>query len=255
VVAACLNAAAQLELREVIAWAKALAGDAEVSAAVRTAALATLATLREPTWTDVLPQVLASADHDLVLATLALLERQAGAAGTAEQLARFVQPGVERRLAQAALRVLPLLPHSDALLGRAHEVLRAQHELALDVRAALQRRDAPFAQALLASWPAHDDELFAGGDPARGRELFRHRADLQCLRCHAVGDEGGPVGPALDRIGHKPPAELLQALREPSAVIAEGWPQGAPSAMPSGLDALLSPLELRDLLAYLRSLR
>jgi len=48
------------------------------------------------------------------------------------------------------------------------------------------------------------------GDPARGKALF---AEKHCIRCHAVGREGGSVGPRLDAIPRgEPPLRIAQAL-------------------------------------------
>ena len=43
-------------------------------------------------------------------------------------------------------------------------------------------------------------EALAQGDPARGEAIFR-RADLGCLKCHAVSGAGGDVGPDLSPVG------------------------------------------------------
>jgi putative membrane-bound dehydrogenase-like protein len=50
------------------------------------------------------------------------------------------------------------------------------------------------------------------GDATRGREVFRQN----CAVCHAVGGEGGPVGPALDGIGARPLDEVLISILDPS---------------------------------------
>src|SRR5262249_10546953 len=38
------------------------------------------------------------------------------------------------------------------------------------------------------------------GDPTRGEQVFR-RADMICLKCHAIAGAGGQVGPDLTSIG------------------------------------------------------
>ena len=61
------------------------------------------------------------------------------------------------------------------------------------------------------------------GDAARGRELF-HRAELACLACHRVGDEGGIIGPALDTLGTAQPVDfIVGAILEPKKEIKEGY--------------------------------
>jgi len=61
------------------------------------------------------------------------------------------------------------------------------------------------------------------GDAARGETIFR-RADLACLRCHAIGGAGGQVGPDLAGLGGSAqPGHLLESLLEPSAKIKDGF--------------------------------
>src|SRR5262249_20025548 len=52
----------------------------------------------------------------------------------------------------------------------------------------------------------------AGGDPARGKEVFRQ----QCAKCHAHGGEGGQVGPDLTGMATHPREELLVHILDPS---------------------------------------
>ena len=72
----------------------------------------------------------------------------------------------------------------------------------------------------LATWrPALE-----GGDAAEGRRIFMERAEVSCLRCHALKGEGGNVGPALDHIGKARTREyLLEAIVFPNKAIAPGF--------------------------------
>ena len=66
--------------------------------------------------------------------------------------------------------------------------------------------------------------VLVGGDAARGRDLFLRKANVECLRCHAVGGSGGIVGPPLDTTGLKRDrAYLLESLLTPSAQFADGY--------------------------------
>lgn len=47
--------------------------------------------------------------------------------------------------------------------------------------------------------PGGETEQVVPGTPERGRQLF---ADKKCVVCHAVGGQGGRVGPELGRPGH-----------------------------------------------------
>lgn len=95
--------------------------------------------------------------------------------------------------------------------------------------------------------------LLDGGDPVQGREVVMYHSGATCLRCHSLGGVGGHAGPALDGAGLRlDRTALLQSLVDPNAVIAAGF--STPSAMQS-MTTLLSPRELRDVIAYLASLR
>lgn len=61
------------------------------------------------------------------------------------------------------------------------------------------------------------------GDPARGEAVFR-RADLACLRCHAVSQAGGQVGPDLSPVGASSPVDyLVKSLYDPDAQKKEAF--------------------------------
>lgn len=58
------------------------------------------------------------------------------------------------------------------------------------------------------------------GDAVRGAEVFA-RHTLACLSCHRVGEHGGRVGPALDKVGSERTADLLaDALLHPQRHVA-----------------------------------
>ncbi|MVT43406.1 c-type cytochrome [Chitinophaga oryziterrae] len=75
------------------------------------------------------------------------------------------------------------------------------------------------------------DELMAsysscllGGDPKRGRQLFFHNENTQCMRCHSYDDRGGNAGPRLNGVaGRISREQILQALISPSARLAPGF--------------------------------
>ena len=67
------------------------------------------------------------------------------------------------------------------------------------------------------------DEIRSSGDPAKGETVFR-RADLNCLKCHAIGGAGGAVGPDLVSIGGSAQLDyLVESLLEPSKKIKENY--------------------------------
>jgi putative membrane-bound dehydrogenase-like protein len=142
--------------------------------------------------------------------------------------------------------------------------------------------------------------LLAGGDVARGRDVFFGKR-ATCSACHRIAAEGGEVGPDLTKVGAvRSGRDLLESLVFPSATIAQGFdpyvvttPDGRTttgvigrqtndilflrdssgaevrfrkdqivdlqraniSLMPEGLQRPLGNEELRDLLAFLLSLK
>jgi quinoprotein glucose dehydrogenase len=74
----------------------------------------------------------------------------------------------------------------------------------------------------LAPWA----ETLAGGDAARGREIFLNNSAVYCQRCHKLDDQGGEVGPPLNGLAAEPGKDrryLLEAVVLPSAQIAKGY--------------------------------
>jgi quinoprotein glucose dehydrogenase len=72
---------------------------------------------------------------------------------------------------------------------------------------------------------AFKDSLLTGGDPRRAQAVFVENQAAQCLRCHAVGKQGGSdVGPNLAGIASRLSREqILESLIEPNARIAPGF--------------------------------
>jgi putative heme-binding domain-containing protein len=63
-----------------------------------------------------------------------------------------------------------------------------------------------------------------GGDKNNGAGLFFWNSTAQCVRCHAIGDNGGKVGPQLKNIGNILTREqILQAIVDPSARLSPGY--------------------------------
>jgi putative heme-binding domain-containing protein len=78
-------------------------------------------------------------------------------------------------------------------------------------------RASPFVLGSLAA------EVLKKGDAKRGAEIYR-RAELACVSCHRIGDEGGKIGPALDAVGSAQPLEfLIGTVFEPQREVKEGF--------------------------------
>lgn len=70
---------------------------------------------------------------------------------------------------------------------------------------------------------AYRESLY-GGNPNSGRRIFYQNAAAQCIRCHAVDDSGGEVGPELTSIANTlSREEILESLVAPSERIAPGY--------------------------------
>jgi putative membrane-bound dehydrogenase-like protein len=62
------------------------------------------------------------------------------------------------------------------------------------------------------------------GNAEHGQKLFRDMKGLACIKCHAVGGDGGRVGPDLAGIALKyKREELMTSVLEPSKTIAQGY--------------------------------
>lgn len=62
------------------------------------------------------------------------------------------------------------------------------------------------------------------GDAKQGKAIFQDLKGLACVKCHAVGGEGGKLGPDLSDIATKyPREELITAVLYPSAKISSGY--------------------------------
>src|SRR5690606_37700211 len=64
----------------------------------------------------------------------------------------------------------------------------------------------------------------AGGDVAKGRNIFLRDQTAQCMRCHSLNDYGGDAGPRLNGVAARlTPEQILESLIDPSARIAPGY--------------------------------
>src|SRR5439155_26463326 len=62
-----------------------------------------------------------------------------------------------------------------------------------------------------------------GADAERGRAVF-FGGKVACSVCHAVGSEGGKVGPDLTKIGAiRSGRDLLESILLPSSTFAQGY--------------------------------
>ena len=137
---------------------------------------------------------------------------------------------------QAALSGLSRIKgeSSTELFGRLLDRLERDDipsEVRLDLAEAVEQHGDPGLNAILTDYAGRVDTtigLYAlaleGGNERRGRDLFYRNESAQCVRCHAIFEYGGNVGPGLEAIGtqlsHR---QLLEALIRPSARLAPGY--------------------------------
>jgi quinoprotein glucose dehydrogenase len=107
---------------------------------------------------------------------------------------------------------------------------QCQQEIQLDVYEAAKKCGLnEKVQQFKASFPKEDPLAnfrlsLAGGDPERGRKIFREKADVQCLRCHRCEIGDSQVGPDLTKIGGASDrGHLLESIVFPNAKISHGF--------------------------------
>jgi quinoprotein glucose dehydrogenase len=242
-------------------------------AAVRRAIVPFLAGINAIQAPDAVRMALADGDNALRAVALPHLDKLDPATAL-PVLKPLLQAGTPLSVNQAAYAALAKLSNADAdalLLSAFQELLsgKLRPELHLDVLSAAEARQAASTPLKVArdQWlsqnPTNDPiasraAVLKGGDAVRGGVLFKNHPQVQCLRCHKVGGDGGTVGPTLDGIGKlRDRTYLLEALVYPNKAYAEGFKpaEGGLSAMPEGLADLLTPIELRDIIEFLSTLR
>lgn len=157
--------------------------------------------------------------------------------GGVEEAEKYLAKGTTREK-QAALIGLGVTgdKKADAILAAWLDKLIAGQvptELKLELMEAAGKRQTPEIEAKIRAFKDARDtndpmtehlDVLAGGDIAAGRQIFRERADVSCIRCHTAEREGGIVGPVLDGLASKQPREyLVEAIVLPNAKIAEGF--------------------------------
>lgn len=200
--------------------------------AVRIAALRTLDARNLLQLQDTLEVCLKSEDVNLRIACLEIMGRRQPGRALAYLEENFVQLPIPEQ--QSGLGILAKLATSRAdkiientmrrqLDGQLSPELELDVIEAADVRAA---RSSSLRTLLDMHVDSNPGERFAlhGGDAQIGRELFYNHVAAQCVRCHSIGSSAVGVGPDLNGVGMRfDRAYLLNALIDPSAVIAEGF--------------------------------
>ena len=212
-----------------------LAGSNQMPPKVRAAALGALAAANDPRLADALRTGLSDPDPSVRLAAIRLATRLPD--GVKHLRQAFEQGGVpEKQAAIAALAADTNDLEADTMLSDLLDELvdgQLPPELHLDVmEAAARRKDKAFDARLQDFEKARSKtdpyapyrETLAGGDAEAGRRIFLERADVSCLKCHAVKGQGGNAGPDLAGVGTKHPREyLLESIINPAKTITPGF--------------------------------
>jgi mono/diheme cytochrome c family protein len=103
--------------------------------------------------------------------------------------------------------------------------------------------------------------LAAGGQPGgaaagtSSSDPLTIMRENQCLVCHKLGDEGGPLGPELTRIGARLDADAIRrSILDPAAEAAEGF-EAMAGVMPATFGQQLTAAQLEALVQYLAAQR
>lgn len=143
-------------------------------------------------------------DQDLTPLLAAFLNRQGGADKLAEALSQAQLPADAAKLTLRALYAL----------GRTDTALVATLSKAAGLDAEARSLSPMELEQLIA-------EVTTKGDPERGEAVFR-RADVNCLKCHAVSSAGGGVGPDLSALGSSSPVDyIINSILQPDQAIKE----------------------------------
>ena len=234
---ATLKAAEKLNLTSAADTLFAIVKDVAQSPAARAAALNALKHFNDPRLAEAVTTAGASDSADLRGAALPLI---AGLSPdrAAPVIKNLVTNGdiEEKRTALAALAVLKH-PEADALMVAQLDLLAAGKitpAVQLELIEAAAARATPAVQAALAARDAalakNPDPLapflvsLRGGNAKAGEEIFRNQPVMACVKCHAIGGQGGVAGPELGDMGSKYTREyLLESIIKPNAHIAPGF--------------------------------
>ena len=171
---------------------------------------------------------------------------------------------IEQQDAIAALASIQDIAAANALKPLTQQLAQGTlaPSLQLEIIQACEIRKEPEFAKSLADWKKSSaspnsfpmfNACVEGGNAEQGQRIVAANSASQCLRCHAIAGGGGHAGPSLEGVAARYDRRgLLESLVEPNAKLAAGF--GPVSAMPT-MSVLLSPRELRDVVAYLSTLQ
>jgi quinoprotein glucose dehydrogenase len=227
-------AAKRLELSEASPHLIALVGDEKAVAQTRIDALTALASMGDSRILEATGTAVASADASVRTAGRGLLYRT-DPAGVMKDF-RAVLAGANVAEQQGTFALFAQLPSAaaDALIEEWLDKVianAARPELALEILEAaaaskserIKRRLAGYENARSKDELGKYRETLAGGSARRGRDIFLHKAEVQCQRCHSLDGQGGEVGPPVNGAGKQSREYLLESIVVPNKTIAKGY--------------------------------
>ncbi|MEZ0485467.1 DUF7133 domain-containing protein [Fibrella aquatica] len=202
---------------------------------VRGAMLTALNSLRYQGMESALKLGMSDANADVRTVALGLMGGQNLSSAALTDMAKAIfEKGTEKEQ-QQLIQVLGKMPvaNTEPILASLIDRTAAKTlppSLSLDLNEAVDASKSATLIAKLAPFRStgmtvadYQDALF-GGDRLAGRRYFMTNSTGQCVRCHAIGGQGGEVGPSLTNIGNVLTRDqLLEALIEPSARLSPGY--------------------------------
>lgn len=212
-----------------------LALDPTRAAPLRAESLAALGHIAPDGVLDTLKLTLFDAEPTVRAASIAAFQRVAPDEAL-PLLERALEASIaERRAAYQGLAKLSP-PRVVELLERELQALdhgERPAAIALDLVTAVEAHESPTLTSLRATRDAarandsktagYLDSLY-GGDAAKGRDVFRKKTELECMRCHTAENEGGVVGPNLKDLHVRLTREkILESIVDPNRVFSPGY--------------------------------
>jgi quinoprotein glucose dehydrogenase len=229
-----VTAARKLDLKEAGPILADLVADEKEAPETRVEALKTMSALKDPRLGEAAAKATAANDGRVRNAGRAVLFRT-DPEGALQQL-REALAGTDVAERQGAFALLSENPSagSDALIEEWLDKVIAKTappELWLDVLEAagkskserIKRRLAGYENARAKDELGKYREALAGGDAARGRDVFLTKTAVECQRCHQLDGQGGEVGPPVNGAGKQTREYLLESIVLPSKAIAKGY--------------------------------
>ncbi|MBK1854194.1 c-type cytochrome [Verrucomicrobiaceae bacterium 5K15] len=245
-----------------------IARNGKINSKARTEALKSVAQNPPANFSEVLKKLIGNKDPQVAATALRLHSKHAKS-GSATLIQQATDPGKPLILRQtawslaAASRDAAVQQHLATAVqqltagqgdaGAALEIIAAAES---QQQAAVQQALAKYKESLDAQNPLSPYRItLHGGNATAGEAIFNSHPAAQCMRCHTTEKhhDVAMAGPNLSGLAKRGDRKfILESLVAPNAKVAKGF--GTVSAMPP-MGALLSKKEIRDLVAYLSTLK